>query len=131
MDRHPAFADRPWRSGQYQGRSDRGVASGRDGGTDQRSIRTDLVADDLLWGPVPDTPDPAQGSVRPGNEGLMTKLEKVDPAGTPTRPTKEAASSRGGYLVVIIVTLFLVLLPLARPLIGQPYNYVLQIGMVD
>jgi len=46
----------------------------------------------------------------------MTKLEKVDPAGTPTRPTKEAASSRGGYLVVIIVTLFLVLLPLARPL---------------
>jgi branched-chain amino acid transport system permease protein len=60
----------------------------------------------------------------------MTKVDKADPAGTPTRPMTETISSRSGRVVVIVVTLFLVLLPFARPLIGQPYNYVLQIGMV-
>jgi len=60
----------------------------------------------------------------------MTKVDKADPAGTPTRPMTETTSSRSGRVVVIVLTLLLALLPLARPLIGQPYNYVLQIGMV-
>lgn len=38
--------------------------------------------------------------------------------------------SRGPLAAVATIVLLLTLLPLARPLIGQPYNYVLQIGMV-
>ncbi|MEX1125135.1 MAG: branched-chain amino acid ABC transporter permease [Acidimicrobiia bacterium] len=60
----------------------------------------------------------------------MTKVDKADPAATPTRPMTETTSSRSGRVVVIVLTLLLALLPLARPLIGQPHNYVLQIGMV-
>jgi branched-chain amino acid transport system permease protein len=60
----------------------------------------------------------------------MTQVEKKESAGAgPVLPTPGKPRSRVRYAVPAIVTLFLALLPLARPLIGQPYNYVLQLGI--
>jgi branched-chain amino acid transport system permease protein len=59
----------------------------------------------------------------------MTSVEKIEPAeAAPALP--EPTRSRSRYVVVGGVVLFLAVLPLARPLIGQPYNYVLQLGIV-
>jgi branched-chain amino acid transport system permease protein len=60
----------------------------------------------------------------------MTKIEEVEPTNVSTQPAAEPKRSRGRSVVLTAIVLFLGLLPLARPLIGQPYNYVLQIGMV-
>jgi len=60
----------------------------------------------------------------------MTSTEKREPTGVESQPAIEPRRSRSRYIVLTAVVLFLALLPLARPLIGQPYNYVLQVGMV-
>jgi branched-chain amino acid transport system permease protein len=60
----------------------------------------------------------------------MTQAEKVEPASPPAPPIEGATAPRGRYIVVAAVSLLLAVLPLARPLIGQPYNYVLQMGIV-
>jgi branched-chain amino acid transport system permease protein len=60
----------------------------------------------------------------------MTQVEKKESSGTaPVPPTPGRTRSRARYLVPAIVTLLLLLIPLARPLIGQPYNYMLQVGI--
>ena len=60
----------------------------------------------------------------------MTRIEKLESAGVGAEPATEPKRRRGKHVVVGVVVLLLALLPLARPLIGQPYNYVLQVGMV-
>jgi branched-chain amino acid transport system permease protein len=61
----------------------------------------------------------------------MTRVERRESADTPvTPPAEEKTSKRARYLVVGSVTLVVALLPLARPLIGQPFNYVMQMGIV-
>lgn len=60
----------------------------------------------------------------------MTQAEKVESASPLAPPVVGAGRSRGNYVVVAAVSLLLAALPLARPLIGQPYNYVLQMGIV-
>jgi branched-chain amino acid transport system permease protein len=60
----------------------------------------------------------------------MTRVEKSETAGVSAEPVIAPTPSRSRYIVVGGVTLFLALLPLAKPLIGQPYNYVLQLGTV-
>lgn len=60
----------------------------------------------------------------------MTQVEKRESADAPVSPSREgSAPKRSRYLVVAVVTLALALLPLARPLIGQPFNYVMQMGI--
>ncbi len=61
----------------------------------------------------------------------MTQVENresADPPVTPPVPFREPKRYR--YLVIGLFTLLLLLLPLARPLIGQPFNYVMQLGIV-
>ncbi len=60
----------------------------------------------------------------------MTSTEKREPTDVVAQAAIEPRRPRGRYIVLTSVVLFLALLPLARPLIGQPYNYVLQVGMV-
>ncbi len=61
----------------------------------------------------------------------MTRLDDRDSAGAPVTPeATHTARSRARYWVVGLFTLLLALLPLARPLIGQPFNYVMQMGIV-
>ncbi|MGH8927342.1 MAG: branched-chain amino acid ABC transporter permease [Acidimicrobiia bacterium] len=61
----------------------------------------------------------------------MTEVEKAPAAAATTTPAGVAkAPSRSRYAVVTTILAFLALVPLSRPLIGQPYNYVLQIGTV-
>ncbi len=61
----------------------------------------------------------------------MTQVENresADPPVTPPVPFREPKRYR--YLVIGLFTILLLLLPLARPLIGQPFNYVMQLGIV-
>ncbi|MDP9145551.1 MAG: branched-chain amino acid ABC transporter permease [Actinomycetota bacterium] len=59
----------------------------------------------------------------------MTQVEQKDSSGVPSPPSVPPTKANRGRYVVLAVALFLVLLPLARPWIGQPYNYVLQLGI--
>jgi branched-chain amino acid transport system permease protein len=59
----------------------------------------------------------------------MTQVEKKESSGTPSPSSAAPEKANRGRYVVLAVALFLVLLPLARPWIGQPYNYVLQLGI--
>jgi branched-chain amino acid transport system permease protein len=61
----------------------------------------------------------------------MTQVEEreaTEPADAPR--AKETSSGRSRRVVVGALTLLLLLLPLARPWIGQPFNYVMQMGIV-
>ncbi|MGH8872094.1 MAG: branched-chain amino acid ABC transporter permease [Acidimicrobiia bacterium] len=61
----------------------------------------------------------------------MTQVEGRESADTPVSiSASESEKNRTRYLVVGVVTLLVALLPLARPLIGQPFNYVMQMGIV-
>lgn len=59
----------------------------------------------------------------------MTR-QRVEPSVIAVERGPSRRRSRGPLAAVATIVLLLTLLPLARPLIGQPYNYVLQIGMV-
>lgn len=61
----------------------------------------------------------------------MTRVERRQPAGAAASTRPHGRRSKWpGLLVVGVVTLILALLPLARPWIGRPFNYVMQMGIV-
>jgi branched-chain amino acid transport system permease protein len=60
----------------------------------------------------------------------MTQVEQVEPASPLAPPPEQATRSPARFVALFAAVLFLAALPLSRPLIGQPYNYVLQIGTV-